>query len=407
MSYAAFGERRKGDWRVSDPLLPIIPALTNRGFTGHEHIDEMGLIHMNGRVYNPQIGRFLSADPYIQSPYNTQSYNRYSYTINNPLKYTDPTGNFFGVILGFISAMTTKAVIAAIGTKLFLAKIIIAYAVTYSVTYIATGSAKAAQGAGLSAALFVGIGELRGGKMGANGKMQYNPGWESGSMKTLAAHGLAGGIVQDRMGGSFGAGFLSGSLSSYLGSSGHSKNMFEMIGNTARDAVVGGTISVIGGGKFANGAQTGAFRYLFNDSFDHLISKGSHDYERTSSVVCSTSSQGCSIKNVALQVQKVGAFPNQKSAVLNNGTAQLFDVALLPLNSDDIFSIPTSTGVVNVTLPNHVLYLGVVTRDVVLINNSIYIRTQGSGRGYWGGINNFLKDNVWSPIDQKVINKFR
>jgi hypothetical protein len=47
-------------------------------------------------------------------------------------------------------------------------------------------------------------------------------------MKTLAAHGLAGGIVQDRMGGSFGAGFLSGSLGSYLGSSGHSKNMSEM-----------------------------------------------------------------------------------------------------------------------------------------------------------------------------------
>jgi hypothetical protein len=45
------------------------------------------------------------------------------------------------------------------------------------------------------------------------------------------------------MGGSFGAGFLSGSLGSYLGSSGHSKNMPEMISNTARDAVVGGTIS--------------------------------------------------------------------------------------------------------------------------------------------------------------------
>ena len=164
--------------------------------------------------------------------------------------------------------MTTKAVIAAIGTKLFLAKIIIAYAVTYSVTYIATGSAKAAQGAGLSAALFVGIGELRGGKMGANGKMQYNPGWESGSMKTLAAHGLAGGIVQDRMGGSFGAGFLSGSLGSYLSSSGNSR-----IGNTAREAVVGGTISVIGGGKFANGAQTGAFRYLFNDDMHQIIDK--------------------------------------------------------------------------------------------------------------------------------------
>jgi hypothetical protein len=55
---------------------------------------------------------------------------------------------------------------------------------------VSTKKSKAAQGAGLSAALFMGIGGLRGGKMGANGKMQYNPGWESGSMKTLAAHGL-------------------------------------------------------------------------------------------------------------------------------------------------------------------------------------------------------------------------
>jgi hypothetical protein len=95
--------------------------------------------------------------------------------------------------------------------------VFIAYAVSYAVTYIATGSAKAAQGAGLSAALFMGIGGLRGGKMGTNGKMQHNPGWESGSMKTLAAHGLAGGIMQDRMGGSFGAGFLSGSLGGGFG----------------------------------------------------------------------------------------------------------------------------------------------------------------------------------------------
>jgi hypothetical protein len=121
--------------------------------------------------------------------------------------------------LGIISAVATDAVIAVLSAELLLAQMIIAYAVTYSVTYIATGSGKAAQGAGLSAALFMGIGGPRGGKMGANGKMQYNPGWESGSMKTLAAHGLAGGIVQDRMGGSFGAGFLSGSLGSYLGSS--------------------------------------------------------------------------------------------------------------------------------------------------------------------------------------------
>jgi RHS repeat-associated protein len=92
MSYHAFGQRRQGDWRASDPLLPIIPTLTNRGFTGHEHIDEMDFIHMNGRVYDPSIGRFLSADPNIQALYNTQSYNRYSYVLNNPLKYSDPSG---------------------------------------------------------------------------------------------------------------------------------------------------------------------------------------------------------------------------------------------------------------------------------------------------------------------------
>ncbi|SMN12661.1 Rhs family protein [Bathymodiolus heckerae thiotrophic gill symbiont] len=266
MSYHAFGERRQGDWRASDPLLPIIPALTNRGFTGHEHIDEMGFIHMNGRVYDPSIGRFLSADTYIQDPYNTQSYNRYSYVINNPLKYTDPSGNFFGIVLGLISAVATKAMIAAIGVELLLTKIAIAYAVSYTVTYAATGSAKAAQGAGLAAGLFMGIGGLRGEKMGVDGKMQHNPGWESGSMKTLAAHGLAGGIVQDRMGGSFGAGFLAGSVGSYLGSSGNAANTSELVTNTITDAVVGGTVSVIGGGKFANGAQTGAFRYLFNES---------------------------------------------------------------------------------------------------------------------------------------------
>lgn len=67
----------------------------DRGFTGHEHIDEIGLIDMNGRVYDPYIGRFLSPDAFVQSPTNPQNFNRYSYCLNNPLKYTDPDGNFF------------------------------------------------------------------------------------------------------------------------------------------------------------------------------------------------------------------------------------------------------------------------------------------------------------------------
>lgn len=66
-----------------------------RGFTGHEHLDWCGLINMNARLYDPTYGRFLSPDPYVQAPDFTQNFNRYSYALNNPLKYTDEDGEFF------------------------------------------------------------------------------------------------------------------------------------------------------------------------------------------------------------------------------------------------------------------------------------------------------------------------
>lgn len=64
----------------------------DRGFTGHEHLYAFGLINMNGRMYDPQTSSFLSVDAYVQSPDNSQSFNRYAYCMNNPLKYTDPSG---------------------------------------------------------------------------------------------------------------------------------------------------------------------------------------------------------------------------------------------------------------------------------------------------------------------------
>jgi RHS repeat-associated protein len=63
-----------------------------RGYTGHEHLPEFGLINMNGRLYDPLLGRFLSPDNFVQMPNNTQSYNRFAYCLNNPLIYIDPTG---------------------------------------------------------------------------------------------------------------------------------------------------------------------------------------------------------------------------------------------------------------------------------------------------------------------------
>jgi RHS repeat-associated protein len=89
-SYDAWGRRRNPNtWHYSNIQLP---TLTKRGYTGHEHLDEFGLINMNGRLYDPLLGRMLSPDNYVQGSTGTQNFNRYSYCLNNPLTYTDPDG---------------------------------------------------------------------------------------------------------------------------------------------------------------------------------------------------------------------------------------------------------------------------------------------------------------------------
>ena len=72
----------------------------DRGFTGHEHYADLKIINMNGRLYDPVIARFFSPDNFVQAPSFTQSYNRYAYCLNNPLQYTDPSGEFWHLIVG-------------------------------------------------------------------------------------------------------------------------------------------------------------------------------------------------------------------------------------------------------------------------------------------------------------------
>ncbi|TDF34611.1 hypothetical protein EYS14_22905 [Alteromonadaceae bacterium M269] len=100
-SYDPFGAPKGGDW---SPLLNLglsarlnnnptdgdVP--TRRGYTDHEHLDEVEIIHMNGRVYDYNVGRFMSVDPFIVEPTNSQAVNPYSYVMNNPLGFTDPSG---------------------------------------------------------------------------------------------------------------------------------------------------------------------------------------------------------------------------------------------------------------------------------------------------------------------------
>ena len=88
--YDAFGAPRTGTW--GDAMQLASTAITPKGFTSHEHLNSVQLIHMNGRMYDYQLGRFLGVDPFIQAATNSQSMNPYSYIMNNPLSATDPTG---------------------------------------------------------------------------------------------------------------------------------------------------------------------------------------------------------------------------------------------------------------------------------------------------------------------------
>ena len=77
--------------------IPEEGILLDRGYTGHEHLLSVGLIHMNGRLYDPVLHRFLQPDNYVQDPFNTQNFNRYGYCLNNPLVYVDQDGEFFWI----------------------------------------------------------------------------------------------------------------------------------------------------------------------------------------------------------------------------------------------------------------------------------------------------------------------
>lgn len=94
LSYDAFGKRRGSDW-TGDPTsgdLSTINDTTHRGYTFHEYLDNVSLIHMNGRVYDPEVGRFISSDPYVPNRFDGQSFNRYSYVHNSSLTFVDPSG---------------------------------------------------------------------------------------------------------------------------------------------------------------------------------------------------------------------------------------------------------------------------------------------------------------------------
>jgi RHS repeat-associated protein len=291
LSYDAWGKRRHPDG--TDDATGSITSQSTRGFTGEEELSVAGLVHLNGRVYDPLLARFTSADPTVTDPMNMQGWNRYSYVGNDPLAFTDPNGfswlsSFFHSVTNFIRNNPIVRAIVQIATTIVLnvvlpfAGVALAVASAAGGAMIATGlsggnlgqTLKAGLIAGATAFAFYGVGDLTnqfpGANAGANGAHGVPTLGSEAYAINIAGHAAVGCASAVASGGECGSGALSGAVGSALSPltvkafPDAGTDLGQRIGGTILIATAGGLASVAGGGKFENGAITGAFGYLFN-----------------------------------------------------------------------------------------------------------------------------------------------
>lgn len=288
LSYDAWGKRRFPDG--SDDPTGSITSQTVWGFTGQEQLTGVGLVHLNGRVYDPLIGRMMSADPVVPDPLDGQTWNRYSYVANNPLAFTDPSGycflglcglgNFFKNVFSFIknqvqnlvTSMISTALCAASGPFMPICIGAVTGVISGVIVGIQTGSFDLALKAGLisgvTAAAMYGVGEITGKVLpGGDGKHGFAP-FSEAHMFNVAAHAAVGCGQAVASGAKCGPSALAGAVTS-AGTPVISNLGF--VGGLMASAALGGAAAVAGGGKFANGAQTGAFGYLYNAMAGRLV----------------------------------------------------------------------------------------------------------------------------------------
>ena len=211
---------------------------TRQGHTGHEMLDG-GLTHMNGRLYDPVLARFVSADPHVDNPFDLQSLNRYSYVNNNPLGFTDPSGYFkwakfrdkwlkpiVAVVAAvFIGPAVYNSVFWSLAGSTSLGVIgggIVAGAAAGATVGAITGGLYGGPEGALKGAFFGGIsGGIFGGLDAHFGAGTYNGslkgaaryGW---SPERIAANSLAGGVTEELRGGRFSDGFKTSFITSAL-----------------------------------------------------------------------------------------------------------------------------------------------------------------------------------------------
>ncbi|MEZ5462994.1 RHS repeat domain-containing protein [Dokdonella sp.] len=273
LSFDPWGQRRYADPPGSSTLWGILPAsiaasfdttVTRQGYTGHEQLDGVGLVHMRGRLYDPQLGRFIQADPFVESD-KAQGLNRYSYVLNNPLSLTDPSGylslrQVVGIAIAVVAAYFGQYYLAQ---GAYAASFGIAVAGGFASAYVATGSLRAGLWGAFAAGVFWGIGTA------FSRSWAYDTGYSCGAEMTqgarvakIAAHGAAGGTLTELQGGKFGHGFVSAGVTETFSPA------VSSIDNVPAQAVayaaIGGTASKLAGDSFSNGAATAIYQFLFN-----------------------------------------------------------------------------------------------------------------------------------------------
>jgi RHS repeat-associated protein len=278
-SFDVHGSRRDPvTWQGPAPA----PVSTTRGYTGHEHVDGAGFIHMNGRLYDPALGRMLQADP-LTGP-GPQGLNRYSYVANNPLTLTDPSGySWWKDLLGVAIAVFAPELLPATwGVWVYVASGFVAGTV-------AGGNLQGGLYGAFSAGLFYGIGQAfdPGGFANSwatrgvqNGNGVFDTSYNlAGFSAKVIAHGIAGGVMSSLEGGRFGNGFLSAGVSEAFAGAIDRLDPANPLGRrvsaerVVAASILGGTTSLVAGGKFANGAITAAFGRAFNEESAALKSK--------------------------------------------------------------------------------------------------------------------------------------
>ena len=272
LSYDAWGMQRNPDGTPA--TCGTITSPTTRGFTNQEQVPQGCLVNLNARLYNAQLGRFMSADPVVGNDSLPGAFNRYTYVLNNPLSLTDTSGNCAG-IFGCFFAFVTFGLLEPIVEPLLRAVPILGSILTIvasaacgpicaAITAAGVAGAEGGHsGAVLKAFIYTEItaeaGNFVGGEVAHLGLDKIGT-----TAANFVGQGAVGGISSVVNGGNFGSGFLAAGIGSLAGPL--VGNKFSPAGLIV-SATLGGVASVLGGGKFANGAVTAAFAYAATASY--------------------------------------------------------------------------------------------------------------------------------------------